>query len=529
MKKTLNINIGNSIIHIEEDACELLTNYLMEVKQHFGKSADDFEIVTDIENRIAEMFTEILHTQQKQVIELADVQVVIGMMGSVRDFEEQSDEEPSAGYSNPYGSSFAERKIYRDTEEGMVAGVCSGLSHYLKMDVSILRIVAVLTVLLGGSGLIAYLILWIAIPRALTRSEKMSMKGEAVNLQGFKKNFEEELSNLKENLSHANEHLKPFVKHSGTFITEFIAVLGTFLQGTGKVIFKFIAITLMLIGSVCLLADFVALAAVLGVWYSGAAQVFPFSIVNGAFLTPFAIAAFITIAIPLLGLVLFSVRIAFNSRATNKMVSYGLLLIWLCAFSVSIFFVAKVGGEFKEQASFTQNQPLKAYPVYTLEIDKSMFFSKEDSLRYRLNSADYVGKIIQKNSDGSSSLPRNVKIRIEPVEGNIPSLTECYSSQGRDFATALNHAKNIGYDFIQKDSLLKFSPEIHLMKRANWRDQRIELTVKLPVGTKVSMNKNLDRYINGFSLWECDDENNMDDRYVGVMTAEGLKCATEHK
>jgi len=66
MKKTLNINIGNSIIHIEEDAYEMLTVYLNEVKQHFAKNADDFEIVTDIENRIAEMFGEMLSEQQSR-------------------------------------------------------------------------------------------------------------------------------------------------------------------------------------------------------------------------------------------------------------------------------------------------------------------------------------------------------------------------------------------------------------------------------------------------------------------------------
>jgi hypothetical protein len=63
MKKTLNINIGNSIIHIEEDAYEILTAYLNEVKFHFSRSADNLEIVTDIENRIAELFTEILREQ----------------------------------------------------------------------------------------------------------------------------------------------------------------------------------------------------------------------------------------------------------------------------------------------------------------------------------------------------------------------------------------------------------------------------------------------------------------------------------
>ena len=81
MKKTLIINIGNSIIHIEEDAYEILTTYLNEIKMHFTKNADDFEIVTDIENRIAEMFAEILAAGQKQVIELADVEGVMGVIG----------------------------------------------------------------------------------------------------------------------------------------------------------------------------------------------------------------------------------------------------------------------------------------------------------------------------------------------------------------------------------------------------------------------------------------------------------------
>ncbi len=87
MKRTLNINIGNSIIHIEEDAYELLTSYLNEIKAHFARNADDFEIVTDIENRIAEMFLEILSMQQKQVISIEDVQLIMAQMGRVSDFE----------------------------------------------------------------------------------------------------------------------------------------------------------------------------------------------------------------------------------------------------------------------------------------------------------------------------------------------------------------------------------------------------------------------------------------------------------
>jgi phage shock protein PspC (stress-responsive transcriptional regulator) len=521
MKKTLNINIGNSIIHIEENAFELLTNYLIEVKQHFGKSADDFEIVSDIENRIAEMFTEMLQTQQKQVVELADVEVVIAMMGSVKDFE-HADDEPASAYNETYTASGNERKIYRDTDEAMVAGVCAGLSHYLRMDVSILRLIAVMTVFLGGSGIIAYLILWVAIPKAYSRAEKMAMKGEAVNLQGFKRNFEEELSNL-------NDQMRPFVKQSRGFIAEFVEVLGVFLKGTGRTIFKFIAVIIVIVGSLMFLSALIAVAAILGVWDASTTQLFPFSMVDASYFTPFIFAVFIVVAIPMLALVLFSIRVAFNTHTSNKILSYLLLLVWLCGLSVSIFYVAKISSEFKEEARFTQAIPVKTYPAYHLSIDKARFFSKEDSLRYQLNSADYAGKIIQNNHDGPFNMPRNVSLRIERSEAGVPSITETYIAKGINFETALYHAKNIHYDFMQKDSLLRFSPELHLLKNVNWRDQHIDILLKLPVGTRLAIDRDLDRYIRNYSLWDCGnhDGGNEDAAYQLVMTDEGLKCKDE--
>jgi phage shock protein PspC (stress-responsive transcriptional regulator) len=524
MKKTLNINIGNSIIHIEEDACELLNTYLIEVKQHFGKSADDFEIVSDIENRIAEMFTEMLHTQQKQVIELADVQVVIELMGSVKDFENESEEASSGSYTNPNFSAFGERKIFRDTDEAMVAGVCAGLSHYLKMDVSILRIIAVMTVFLGGSGLLAYLILWVSIPKAVTRSEKMSMKGEAFNLQGFKRNFEEELSNLKDSFKNAGDHMRPFVKESGSFVTEFVEVLGAFVQGAGKTILKFIAIIIMISGSLALLSAFISVAAVLGFWDASTSDIFPLNIVDKGYFTAFVIAVLIVTVIPLLALILLSIRVAFNSRSINRMFSYALLLIWLCALSVTIFYTAKITTEFKEDAEFTQNIPLKSFPAYTLSIDRSRFFSKEDSLHYQLNAKEYTGRIIQNDENGPFKAPRNVTIRIEKSDNNLPSLTQSYSSQGINFETALYHAKNIHYDFMQRDSVLKFSPELHLMNNVNWRNQQVELVLRLPVGAKLNIDRDLDRYLQGYSLWDCGHDERSDEPYYGIMTAEGLKC-----
>src|ERR1700753_3533969 len=92
MNKTIIININGTVFHIEEDAYEVLKNYMTDVKRHFADAEDSFEITTDIENRIAEMFTEILNNEAKQVIVTADVNTIIAQMGTVEDFGSPADE-----------------------------------------------------------------------------------------------------------------------------------------------------------------------------------------------------------------------------------------------------------------------------------------------------------------------------------------------------------------------------------------------------------------------------------------------------
>ncbi|KEQ31502.1 hypothetical protein N180_17445 [Pedobacter antarcticus 4BY] len=528
MKKTLNINIGNSIIHIEEDAYEILTQYLIAVKQHFGKSADDFEIVKDIENRIAEMFADILQAQHKQVIQKEDVEVVTGLMGSVSDFgDAEEEEQPVFTADKEERPVFGERRIYRDTEDAMISGVCSGLSYYLKIDVSILRVIAVITALMGGSGILAYLILWITIPKAHSRSERMAMKGEAVNLKGFKRNFDQEMAQLKDNLQHANAHIQPMVKRSGTFITEFIEVMDIFLKGTGKKLLQIIAILIMIFSSIAFLATIGALAASMGFWNTGLNSFFPFTLVDAAEINNLLLAVFVVIAIPLLALILFAVRVAFNTVSIPKALSFGMLIIWLAGLSFTIFYVARTTTEFKDTAAFTRNYELKSYPEFTLKMDTRMFFSKEDSLRYHLDTTEKAGAVVRSLEESPFTLPKNVSLTIERSESGKPELIRNYSSKGRSFEQALNLAKQIRYDFTQQDSLLQFSPELQLMQKANWRDQQVELILRLPEGTRVKIDPEMDRYLRNYSLWECrDDEDHSGTEYYykGIITAEGLRC-----
>ncbi len=183
MKRSISINISGMLFNIEEDAYERLKRYLDEIKLYFASYDASGEIVNDIENRIAEIFSTKV-SAQKQVITLADVEALITQMGNIKDFAavEESFEEPRATYEhttngntyNTYGEpKTASRRLHRDESRKVIGGVAAGIAHYLRIDPIWLRILLVtfvafdvfLTFAISSSALvIGYIILWIALP-----------------------------------------------------------------------------------------------------------------------------------------------------------------------------------------------------------------------------------------------------------------------------------------------------------------------------------------------------------------------------
>ncbi|RZK56834.1 MAG: PspC domain-containing protein, partial [Pedobacter sp.] len=457
MKKTLIINIGNSIIHIEEDAYEILTAYLNEIKQHFAKNADDFEIVTDIENRIAEMFAEILEAGKKQVIEIADVQGVIAQMGSVKDFiSEEEEEMPQSDFAYNHTGV---KKLYRDTDDGVIAGVCAGLGHYLNVEARWVRLLALLTIFLGGAGILAYIILWITMPRAVSRSEKMEMKGEATNLYGYNKSFEDELAMFKDKMKSANAEFGPIAKRSGNFITEVVQAIGRLLGTTGKLILKFIAGAFIVCGFAALVFLIVCLAAFLGFLDANTFEAWPLSVINAELRDGIVLAAFVTVFVPVLALVLFAIRVAFNKKAINKSLSFALLVIWLIGVAYSVYYTAKITSEFKEHAEMVKTDELKSYATYVIDVDKSVAFSKADSLALEIANNNLDGRVVYDDNDNHPfRVPRNVRVEISKSENGKTSMVQNYESQGKTFPIALRNAQNINYKYKQTDSLITLSP-----------------------------------------------------------------------
>jgi len=530
MEKTIIINIGNTIIHIEESAYERLKAYLNEVKNYFANHADDLEIVTDIENRIAELLTEQLEEQKKQVVDSANVNSVIAQMGRVQDFDTAEEGEEQPVINNTYQHQYTEKKLYRDMDERVVAGVCAGIAHFVNADPKWIRLGTLLISFVGGFGVLVYALLWIIMPKAKSRVEKMEMKGEPANLQGFQKNLDEELQAVKERLNEVNKHAQPIFGRIGIFIGEFFEWLGRFISGTGKVIFKVIAGVIVVAGILFLLALIIGTAAFQGFWAASIYEYFPFSIVNESNRGIILFGAFIVCFVPVLALVLFSIRVAFNKQAINKTLSFALLIIWLAGVAVTGYQAAKISSEFKQHAELTQTTDLKSFPTYTLNIDKSKYFSKEDSVAYHIDANNRHQIVVDDFEDGPFVSPNRIRIDINKSETGITRLTQKYESQGKTFQSALQNAQNISYNYVMKDSELIFSPRFQLRKGSIWRNQEVRLNLEIPVGTKLILKQDAYRYVNNYWAWECNDsENDHNDSSIWIMTDDGLKCVAKLK
>jgi len=178
---------------LDEDAYERLNKYLNEIYRHFKNKKGHEEIISDIENRIVELFQHKLN-DKKQVISIEDVNEISAAMGHPSDFDNDSEEEQIYA-ADVYVR--GKKRLFRDKENGMIAGVCAGLGAYFDVDKVWFRIVFLVAFFAGGSGFLVYLILWIALPPARTITDRIEMQGDPVTISNMEKAFKEEMSDLK--------------------------------------------------------------------------------------------------------------------------------------------------------------------------------------------------------------------------------------------------------------------------------------------------------------------------------------------
>lgn len=203
MKKTLSINIRGILIMIDEDAFQKLNTYLDEINKHFKTKKGYEDIINDIETRIAELLQQKL-SEKKQVITIEDVEEVIRIMGHPSDFDQDSEENTG----NAFHQGHARKRLFRDIDNRMIGGVCSGLGAYFNIDTVWFRVAFVVALLIGGSSILVYLVLWIVTPPAKSVSDRLEMQGDPINISNIEKAFKEEMSELKDKLDDLGKQAK---------------------------------------------------------------------------------------------------------------------------------------------------------------------------------------------------------------------------------------------------------------------------------------------------------------------------------
>ena len=199
MNKTHNINLGGYPFTIDDDAYKHLQDYLEKINKHFATSEGFEEIVDDIETRMAELLFDRIKT--KSIVTMEDVKNAITIMGTPEEFGAEAFGSDAAFESTKRKYKTGKR-LFRDPDDKMIGGLCSGLASYFGIqEVLWVRIAFAIAALVGGIGLPLYLIMWAIVPEAKTPKDFLAMRGEPINVTNIAKIVEEQVDQISDQLS----------------------------------------------------------------------------------------------------------------------------------------------------------------------------------------------------------------------------------------------------------------------------------------------------------------------------------------
>ena len=620
MKQVININFQGRVVPIEVTAFDLLKNYTESLNRHFANEEGKEEIINDIESRIGELFQERI-TKGATCITEDDVNAIIKNMGRPEEFEAMDDTQAqsaasSAGEEQSTGntSSTGNKRLFRDENDKVLGGVCSGLANYFNIDVVIARIIFVVllfsgigfltyiimwiavpssaTTQIGGTrkklfrspdekliagvcsgignyfginawiprvlfllpflsfisrwghwggfwdvgdvlrftfsptSLIVYIILWIVIPEASTTSEKLAMKGEKVDMNSIKASVMEEMKGV-------GKKAEKFGKDASSVVTEKANVvagdvknfakrnrggLGNVIALIAKIFAYFIIGT---VGIVLVVALFFFAIAAIGL--------FPLKdfLIGGDYQNLFAWGTLIFfIAVPIIGIITWIIRKIARSKSNGKMLGFSFGAMWIVGWICIVLLAASISRDFNYNSKNLIEQDIA---LTNPTIDKLEVTAK--SPLYKYNRSKFLRFEPFQGIQEDTAFVNNIDVRIVKSINDSFRVTVIKTATGRFRNIAEENAAKIQYTGVQKDSVLLMDKGIAINKTDKFRNQRVVLTIYVPVGKKIKIDKSIswfndvhfgNNWDNG--EWNYDSDNDAQDWKTGVeykMGADG--------
>ncbi|MXO06137.1 PspC domain-containing protein [Flavobacterium sp. HBTb2-11-1] len=490
MNKTVNINLGGMFFHIDEDAYLKLTRYFDAIKRSLNNSSGQDEIIKDIEMRVSELLTE-KQKSEKHVVGLKDVDEVIAVMGQPEDYRIEDEENPNQSYNN-YGPR-KHKKLYRDKEKGMIGGVATGLGHYFGIDAVWIKIIFLIFVFAGfGTGILAYFVLWIVTPEAVTTSEKLEMTGEPVTISNIEKKVREEIDSLSEKFKNADyDKMGNQVKSGAERIS---SSFGDFIMTIFKIFAKFLGVILIISGISTLIM------LLIGVFTLGTNIFIDFPWQNfieaGNFteypLWSFGLLMFFAVGIPFFFLTLLGFKLLSpNLKSIGNITKYTLLALWIISIAILTSIGIKQATEISYDNKVVEKKVLAIKPTDTLYIK----FKYNDYYTKSLNHYREF-EFVQDSANNDLIYSNDVRLHVLHTDESAPFMQIEKSARGNSFTNAKKRAEKITYKFQVSGNHLILDNYFLTDVKNKFRGQEVDIYLYVPEGQLIKPDSSVRDYYN---------------------------------
>ena len=473
MNKTININIAGSVFQIDDDAFEKLRNYLQAVNLRFRQIPDGHEALDDFEARVAEIF--LTKKGITGIITHADIEEMIGIMGRPEDIDdgyyEDNFEEPATKN---------QRRLYRNPDEKIISGVAGGIGAYTNIDPVWIRVLFIITTIAWGFGFFVYLALWVALPMANDHLRMQELYGYNRGNRSFRGNTKGRGSKEAERIGGAlNEIFRAIMSVIRLLFRILLITIGAFLIMMG---FSFLA---LLVG---------ALVFNFGPWLPDAMGV---EIINFTDLLPLVITPTIVpwvkvlsifvIALPLLALVYWGLKLIFRFRAKDGIISIVALGLWVVSSFALTMMLVNQGVSFAERAKHVERVDM------TVGVDSLVL-----TLGNTLVPAQYE-KIIPVPFDDnftfftttSGKIYGTTEININSTdEENIYTEIRRYA-HGASMRNASEKAEKIEYNYSFRNDTLLLDSYFGLPETMRWSGSIVVVNIYIPDGSAIYIDESI--------------------------------------
>lgn len=383
-----------------------------------------------------------------------------------------------------------DKKMFRDPERKVLGGVCGGIASFLAIDIVVVRVLFIVFTIVGGFGLLVYIVLWMVLPEAKSLTDRIQMQGEPVTLSNIESNIKKNQTIEQDESAFTKILLFPF-----RLIGMFLRALGKILVPIVELLRVVIGIFVSILGMIFILSTIIIGGVLIGlfsagVWNELSDISFPVEMFTQSFPGWVALAAFMGAIIPAIFIVLLGLSIIAKRIIFSPAVGWTLFVMFFVSAGVLSIGIPKIVYAFKEDGSY------KTEAVYT---------PTGKTLVLKLNEVgmdDYNG----------------VDLTVKGYDGKEVKLVQEFKAQGSSRQKAIENAQMVSYNVDVQDSTFIFDSNLQFKDGAKFRAQQVEMTLYLPYDYPFVMSEDVSRFITQYI-----DRNYLDD-HTWRITPKGLDC-----